>query len=373
MDGVIGMKDGVKKNKWDARFPPALLRSFGAIGRGHDGFCFTRSGLPRAFPALAMTLLFLSLSACTMSKPPAYDLPSADGVYPGEEITVGRGENLYVVAQKHGVRLREIIVVNKMTPPYVIKAGQKLYLPTKDGYTAPTPKAAPLAPVDKGSLGGGVVSAPLSGDDSVRAVPLEPPSAPVVIEAPTAPPKTEGTAQQQAGDLAAPQRVVSNLSSSVKPKAATEVGEVEIPALNFEKKEEPKLAASETQAEFPSFAWPVRGTVISAFGPKGKGLDNDGINIAAPKGSPVKAADSGMVAYAGSEMKGFGNLVLIRHQGGWVTAYAHLERLVVAKDSVVAKGDMIGTVGATGGVTSPQLHFEARREGKPVDPELVLK
>ncbi len=316
---------------------------------------------PFAVPAkglLAMTLLFLSLSACTMTKPPAYDLPSADGVYPGEEITVGRGENLYVVAQKHGVRLREIIVVNKMTPPYAIKAGQKLYLPTKDGYTAPTPKAAPLAPVAKGSLGGGAVtSAPLSGSDSVKAVPLEAPQ----------PPKAE------VAEVSVSQRVVSNLSSNAKPKAATEVGEVEIPALNFEKKEEPQAAASESQAEFPSFAWPVRGTVISAFGPKGKGLDNDGINIAAPKGSPVKAADGGIVAYAGSEMKGFGNLVLIRHQGGWVTAYAHLERLIVARDSTVAKGDMIGTVGATGGVTSPQLHFEARREGKPVDPELVLK
>ena len=72
-------------------------------------------------------------------------------------------------------------------------------------------------------------------------------------------------------------------------------------------------------------------------------------------------------------MKGFGNLVLIRHEGGWVTAYAHLERLVVAKDSVVAKGDMIGTVGTTGGVSSAQLHFETRQEGKPVDPELMIK
>lgn len=109
------------------------------------------------------------------------------------------------------------------------------------------------------------------------------------------------------------------------------------------------------------------------FGPKGKGLDNDGLNIAAPKGSPVKAAEGGMVAYAGNEMKGFGNLVLIRHEGGWVTAYAHLERLVVAKDTIVAKGDMIGTVGTTGGVTSPQLHFETRQRGKPVDPELMMK
>jgi murein DD-endopeptidase MepM/ murein hydrolase activator NlpD len=103
-----------------------------------------------------------------------------------------------------------------------------------------------------------------------------------------------------------------------------------------------------------------------------EGLDNDGINIAAPK-ARLKAADAESSRYAGNEMKGFGNLVLISPSRRLGHRYAHLERLVVAKDNTVAKGDMIGTVGTTGGVTSPQLHFEARREGKPVDPELVLK
>jgi murein DD-endopeptidase MepM/ murein hydrolase activator NlpD len=119
--------------------------------------------------------------------------------------------------------------------------------------------------------------------------------------------------------------------------------------------------------------WPVQGPVLSTFGPKGQGLNNDGVNIGAPKGAPVVAAANGIVVYAGNEMKGFGNLVLIRHTGGWVTAYAHLDRTLVNKDAVVAQGDMIGTVGKTGNVPSPQLHFETRLEGKPVDPATVIK
>lgn len=118
--------------------------------------------------------------------------------------------------------------------------------------------------------------------------------------------------------------------------------------------------------------WPVKGPISSGFGPKGEGVNNDGVNISAPKGSPVVAAGNGIVAYAGNEMKGFGNLVLIRHEGGWVTAYAHLDRVLVNKDAVVAQGDMIGTVGKTGNISTPQLHFETRHNGKAVDPSGLI-
>ena len=119
--------------------------------------------------------------------------------------------------------------------------------------------------------------------------------------------------------------------------------------------------------------WPVQGPVLSPFGLKGSGLNNDGINIGAPKGAPIVASAGGIVVYAGNEMKGFGNLILIRHEEGWVTAYAHLDRMLVSKDAVVAQGDMIGTVGKTGNVASPQLHFETRLKDKPVDPATVIK
>jgi murein DD-endopeptidase MepM/ murein hydrolase activator NlpD len=117
----------------------------------------------------------------------------------------------------------------------------------------------------------------------------------------------------------------------------------------------------------------VQGPKLSGFGPKGQGVNNDGVNIGAPKGSPVVAAANGIVVYAGDDMKGFGNLVLIRHEGGWVTAYTYLDRVLVAKDAVVAQGDMIGTVGKSGNISSPQLHFETRHDGKAVDPDGVIK
>lgn len=131
--------------------------------------------------------------------------------------------------------------------------------------------------------------------------------------------------------------------------------------------------SSSAQGVTPHFVWPLQGPVSSGFGSSTDGLNNDGMNIIAPKGSPVVAAAGGTVVYAGNEMKGFGNLVLVRHEGGWVTAYAHLDRIMVARDAVVASGDTIGTVGSTGSVAKPQLHFETRLEGKPVDPQSVIK
>ena len=120
------------------------------------------------------------------------------------------------------------------------------------------------------------------------------------------------------------------------------------------------------------FAWPVKGTVSSGFGVIGKGRKNDGINIKAPLGTDIKAADKGVVAYAGNELKGFGNLVLIKHSDGWITAYAHADKIFVSKGQSVLKGEKIATVGKTGGVDSPQLHFEVRAGKKAVNPRLYL-
>src|SRR5204863_7393264 len=117
-------------------------------------------------------------------------------------------------------------------------------------------------------------------------------------------------------------------------------------------------------AELPARAarciWPVKGRLVAGFGPAGKGLHNDGINIAAPIGTQVRAVDNGVVAYAGSELKGFGNLLLIKHADGVTTAYAHNQKLLVTKGDVVKQGQVVATVGKTGNVDSPQLHFEVR-------------
>ena len=116
----------------------------------------------------------------------------------------------------------------------------------------------------------------------------------------------------------------------------------------------------------------MRGPVISAFGAKGKGLHNDGINIRADRGSPVRAAEHGVVAYAGNELRGFGNLLLVRHAGGWITAYAHNDTLLVARGDRVRRGQVIARVGSSGSVTEPQLHFELRKGKRAVDPRKYL-
>jgi murein DD-endopeptidase MepM/ murein hydrolase activator NlpD len=116
----------------------------------------------------------------------------------------------------------------------------------------------------------------------------------------------------------------------------------------------------------------VRGRIITGFGPKTNGQQNDGINLAVPEGTSVKAADDGVVAYAGNELKGYGNLVLVRHSSGYVTAYAHASELMVKRGDQVKRGQVIAKAGQTGNVASPQLHFEIRKGATPVDPTQFL-
>ena len=120
------------------------------------------------------------------------------------------------------------------------------------------------------------------------------------------------------------------------------------------------------------FRWPAKGRIIAGFGPKTNGQTNDGINIAVPEGTPVKAAADGTVAYAGNELKGYGNLVLVRHADGYVTAYAHAKELLVRRGDTVRRGQDIAKAGQTGNVDTPQLHFEIRKGPAPIDPMPLL-
>jgi murein DD-endopeptidase MepM/ murein hydrolase activator NlpD len=303
------------------------------------------------------------LSACALKPPP--DMPAREGIVPGETITIEGNPNVYAVARAHNVSMREIIVINNLQPPYQLSPGQRIILPMVHGASASGASAsgtsapgagswgapaaapsgvishAPLSPVQ--SSGSGVMPAPVTSEPVEELNKPTPPSQPVLTTVKTSAPQQRNT--QQMAALPPPVPAPAN-----KP-----------------------APSEEDLSNAPDFVWPVQGPVVSSFGPKGQGLSNDGVNIAAPKGAPVVAAAGGIVVYAGNEMKGFGNLVLIRHEQGWVTAYAHLDRIVVAKDGVVAKGDMIGTVGKTGNVPSPQLHFEVRHESKPLDPASVVK
>jgi hypothetical protein len=116
------------------------------------------------------------------------------------------------------------------------------------------------------------------------------------------------------------------------------------------------------------FIWPVEGKVVSTFGPKARGRRNDGINIATSRGAPVRAVENGVVAYAGNELRGFGNMVLIKHQAGWISTYAHNDRLLVSRGDRVRRGQMIARAGSTGRADGVQLHFELRKGTTPVDP-----
>jgi murein DD-endopeptidase MepM/ murein hydrolase activator NlpD len=316
---------------------------------------------------LLPTLALLLLANCTAFNPPQATYPSKSSIVPGETITVTSDQNVYAVARQHNVPMRDLIVLNDLQPPFKLKLGQKLTLPAgysgdgtaSTGAVMPSPsnvsvgtvesselppiQAAPLPPVSKGSSETKFANTPKSGM-SRSAVESE------ALTTPSPQHSTVTTATPAPNQSPPPQQQVA---AAVAPS--------------------PPLASPPADAPTVSFVWPIQGPVLSAYGPKGQGLNNDGVNIGAPKGAPVIAAGSGIVVYAGSEMKGFGNLVLIRHQNGWVTAYAHLDRVLVNKDAVVAQGDMIGTVGKTGGVSAPQLHFETRYQGKPVDPNSVMK
>jgi murein DD-endopeptidase MepM/ murein hydrolase activator NlpD len=134
----------------------------------------------------------------------------------------------------------------------------------------------------------------------------------------------------------------------------------------------PPKSTPSTPAGARDFIWPVSGNVLKGFGPGADGIRNDGVNIAASPGADVRAAAGGEVVYAGSELAGFGNLVLIRHPGGWVTAYAHSDVLKVKEGDLVKQGQAIATAGQTGNASSTQVHFELRKGKEPVDPALHL-
>ncbi|GHB34707.1 hypothetical protein GCM10007094_25090 [Pseudovibrio japonicus] len=180
----------------------------------------------------------------------------------------------------------------------------------------------------------------------------------------------------------ATQRTLAN-SLAPAPVHTASVQKAETPMLPVGRKEESDMvrlepapvqpvqsakAPAAAPAEEATFRWPVRGRIISDFGVKPGGSKNDGINLAVPSGTDIKAAEDGTIVYAGNELKGFGNLVLIRHDNGWVSAYAHNKELKVRRGDVVRRGQTIAMAGATGSVTQPQLHFELRKDNKPVDP-----
>jgi murein DD-endopeptidase MepM/ murein hydrolase activator NlpD len=180
-----------------------------------------------------------------------------------------------------------------------------------------------------------------------------------------APPSSSSAPAPASSSTVAPSQPVATASASIP---APDVR----PANQASKTLEAKIPETVPPRASSKFLRPVDGTVISSYGAKAGGLHNDGVNIKAAKGTPVKAAENGVVVYASNEMKGYGNMVLIRHADRWMTAYSHMDAISIKRGDTVKRGQAIGTVGMTGSVDSPQLHFEIRRGVQALNPEAYL-
>jgi len=325
--------------------------------------------MTKRFLRSALVLGFLAaLAACAGNRAHEPYLPSRASIKAGPTVIVKGNENVYTIARQHNVSMREMIVLNDLKPPYTVRKGQKLVIPAGGSDEPASPSWSPSlasTPTPYAGAGGTVISAApepvFTPVEQGELAPLTPPPVSSQTLAPAQPPAAPFKTDSQPPLVAAP--------AAPPPKTETDV----VKALN-RPAPPPKAAETTTASETSlSMKWPIQGPILSGFGAKNQGTINDGINIGAPKGAPVVASAPGIVVYAGNEMKGFGNLVLIRHEGDFVTAYSHLDRVLVKRDSVVAQGDMIGTVGKTGNVATPQLHFEVRLDGKAVDPAKFVK
>jgi murein DD-endopeptidase MepM/ murein hydrolase activator NlpD len=240
---------------------------------------------------------------------PATNTPAPIGNHAGSFVhTVGPGDTLMKLSRQYKKSLAELASANKIAPHTMVKVGDKIVIP------------------------------------GMRAVSVTPPVAhrlPTPAPTPAAPPPT---------------KVVN---AGPAPTARVVTPTADPPA----EEKKPEAAGA-----MPAFRWPVRGKVIVGFGPKTTGQQNDGINVAVPEGTPIKAAGDGVVAYAGNELKTYGNLVLIRHANGYVTAYAHASEILVKRDETIKRGQVIAKAGQTGNVSTPQVHFEIRKGSAPVDP-----
>jgi murein DD-endopeptidase MepM/ murein hydrolase activator NlpD len=312
----------------------------------------------------------------------------------GTTIIVGTSDTLDILARRYHVTPAAIMQANGYKGPRVLSPGQQLIIPHESAVAAAAPVAAPT-PVAPASRAVAPASAPPSvhfvnrGDtllsiarhnhipvaELAKANGLAPqaklklgtrltvPGAKTAAVAPAVQPAAVALAQPAAA-LAPPATKMAAVTAGPPQTArlAQATSKVEEPAA------ESPVKAAEATGALPTFRWPVRGKVITSYGAKTNGKSNDGINLAVPEGTPVKAAEDGVVAYSGNELKGYGNLVLVRHANGYVTAYAHASELLVKRGDTIKRGQVIAKSGQSGEVGSPQLHFEIRKGSTPVDP-----
>ena len=311
----------------------------------------------------------------------------------GETIQVQQGDTLYGIARRYGVSISALVEINGLANGSTIKPGQQLVLPAAVA-ARPAPEPAGRAPLARTPSQLPPATAPVATAGWEGRYTLKPGESLYSI----ARQHNVSLAElQRVNGIAEPTRVRAGTvlyvpgtgTASVEPAPVAEHVPTSSPRaplgapgtaaqprmLNTPGEKTASLTDRSSDASAPAsevasgrFRWPARGRVIAAFGKRPDGTHNDGINIAVPQGTEVHAAENGRVAYAGNELKGYGNLVLIRHDNGWVSAYAHADQILVKRDDVVKRGQVIARAGKTGTVDQPQLHFELRQGAKPVDP-----
>lgn len=273
--------------------------------------------------------------AATAAAKPFKSGPSVAEPGTGELHTVSSGDTLFSLGRKYGLSPYAIADANGLPHTAQLVMGQKVRIPA-GGEAAPAVAAKPAVAKTTTAAASGTLP-PATGAEGTGEA-----AAPATTTAAATPEPIPG----------------SDAAAASAPPAAAEGGQ--------------QVAEGAPIAGAPGMRWPVRGKIISGFGPKANGLKNEGINIAVPEGTSIRAAADGVVAYSGNELKGYGNLVLIRHEDGYVTAYAHASELFVKRGDTVKRGDVIAKAGQTGSVSSPQLHFEVRKGAVALDPMKFL-
>lgn len=288
----------------------------------------------KGFITLFFTMLFLTailISGCSITQ---FE----------RDVIVRKGDTLYSLSKKYDVPMRDVINANNLRAPYTLKAGQRLILPFTKTHTVRSSET--LYSISRKY---GMSVQALARQNNLKS------------------PYTLHVGQKLKVSSASTKNISRSSQSATKKTASKKNKRKNTPSSFNKNISVPKNQQGKT------FAWPAKGKITSSFGSKGHGQHNDGINIAGKRGDPIYAADTGTIAYAGNELKGYGNLILIKHKDGWITAYAHNNKLLVKKGQTVKKGEKIATMGTTGNAKTPQLHFEIRYKTKVVNPKKHLK
>ena len=337
----------------------------GSVSRDNSGSVQSRPLAPPAAvsqPAAAPAYNRPAAAAPAPKAVPAAPPPVATGpggwtAQGGTAVSVKPGESLNTLASRYNVPPAAILSANNLKNAAQVAPGKRIVIPVYSvGAAAPARPAAAKAAEPKPQLVQGPKGQAKPAEPQKQAAkPASRRSRPQSREPQKQAAKPEP--QKQVAQKAAPQAIQPTQTA----KAETQVPKAEVAQTGSIAPQ----AAAPAPAPAIGFRWPAKGRVIAGFGGTSA---NEGINIALPEGTPVKAAEDGTVAYAGSDVKGYGKLVLIRHDNGYVSAYAHNGEIAVKHGEKVKRGQAIAKSGQSGNVTSPQLHFEIRKGAQPVDP-----